>query len=160
MLNAAFGAAVPAVLAEGGTIVQFAGDAMMVIFNAPARQPDHALRAARAALSLQAAVAGLARGPHEPRFRVGLNTGPALVGNIGSAELHNFTAIGDTTNLAARLQTFAPVGSVVVGERTRELLGSAAEVRPLAAIELKGKSAPVRAYELLAVRQPVAAPAQ
>jgi class 3 adenylate cyclase len=95
MLNAAFAAAVPVVLEEGGTIVQFSGDALMAIFNAPVRQCDHAHRAARAALRLQRETARQADAD-TPRFRVGLNTGPALVGNVGSAELRNFTAIGDS----------------------------------------------------------------
>jgi class 3 adenylate cyclase len=57
-----------------------------------------------------------------PQFRIGLNSGPALVGNIGAAEMRNFSAIGDTTNLAARLQTFAPVGMVVIGASTYDLI--------------------------------------
>ena len=149
MLNSAFGAAVPAIFAEGGTIIQFAGDAVMAVFNAPLRQHDHALRAARAALGLQASTARLPAAADAPRFRVGLNTGPALVGNIGSAELRNFTAIGDTTNLAARLQSFAAPGTVVIGERTRKMLGDAAHVRDLGEPELKGKSAVGKIYELI-----------
>jgi len=148
MLNTAFAAAVPVVLQEGGTIVQFSGDAMMAIFNAPVRQADHALRAARAALRLQRETALAMTTDQTPRFRVGLNTGPALVGNVGSAELRNFTAIGDTTNLAARLQTFAMPGSVVLGRRTLDLLGDVADVRALGAPELKGKSVRVEAFEL------------
>ena len=156
MLNRAFARAVPVVLGEGGTIVSFAGDAFMAIFNAPVRQPDHAHRAARAALALQLATVAGAEEPTSPRFRVGLNTGQALVGNIGTAELRTFTAIGDTTNLAARLQTFAPPGSVVLAERTLELLGDAANVRPLGEPDLKGKSIPVKAYELLGLRETAA----
>jgi class 3 adenylate cyclase len=152
MLNNAFAVAVPVVLAEGGTIVQFAGDAMMAIFNAPVRQPDHAVRAARAALELQAQTAAARTDAATPRFRVGVNSGPALVGNLGSAELRTFTAVGDTTNAAARLQTFAPAGSVVIGQRTLELLGDLAEARALGEPELKGKSVPIKAYELLAMR--------
>jgi class 3 adenylate cyclase len=148
MLNAAFGSAVPAVFAEGGTIVSFVGDALMAIFNAPLRQADHALRACRAGLAMQAAVsAGTDDG--RPRFRVGINTGPALVGNIGSAELRNFSALGDTTNTAARLQTYAQDGSVVIGERTYELVRDLADVRALGPVDLKGKSTPTMAYELL-----------
>jgi class 3 adenylate cyclase len=148
MLNAAYGAAVPAIFAEGGTIIQFVGDAVMAVFNAPLRQQDHALRAARAALALQASTAHLPGASDAPRFRVGLNTGPAVVGNIGSAELRNFTAIGDTTNLAARLQSFAAPGTVVIGERTRRLLGRTAHVRDLGEPKLKGKSAVGMVYEL------------
>ncbi len=149
MLNGAFSTAVPIVLGEGGTIVQFAGDALMAIFNAPVRQDDHALRAARAALDMQRATAPLAVEAGHPRFRVGITTGPALVGNIGSAELRSFTAIGDTPNLAARLQTFAAPGSVVIGERTYDLVRDVASVRPLGTPALKGKSVPVAVFELI-----------
>jgi class 3 adenylate cyclase len=149
LLNEAFAAAVPVVRAGGGTIVQFAGDAMMVIWNAPQPQPDHACLAARAAIGLQRATAHFADDPAHPRFRVGLNTGPALVGNIGTAELKDFSAIGDTTNLAARFQSFASPGSIVIGPRTRELIGEAARVRDLGLHELKGKTATIHLYELL-----------
>lgn len=149
MLNAVFGAAVPVVLAEGGAVVQFMGDAMMAIFNAPTPQPDHALRAARSALGLQAVVAGLPLAGTRPRFRVGLNSGPAIVGNIGAAEIRNFLAIGDTTNLAARLQTYAPEGSVVMGATTYDLIRADAIVRPLGTPTLKGKAERVEVWELL-----------
>lgn len=146
----AFGPAVPAIFAEGGTIIQFAGDAVVAVFDAPVRQPDHALRAARAALALQASTARL---PEDaPRFRVGLNTGPALVGNIGNAEIRNFVAIGDTTNLAARLQTFAAPGTVVIGEPTRAALGPAGQVRDLGEPVLKGRTGVGTIYELLGLK--------
>jgi class 3 adenylate cyclase len=152
MLNLAFGATVPIVLAEGGTVVQFMGDAMMAIFNAPRPQPDHALRAARSALALQRAVGALPFAGERPRFRVGLNSGPAIVGNIGAAEIRNFLAIGDTTNLAARLQAYAPEGSVVIGASTYDLIRGHAVVRELGSPALKGKSQPVEVYELLDLR--------
>ena len=85
--------------------MKFVGDAVMAVFNAPARQPDHALRAARAALGMQEAIKAVAVGdPDLPRFRVGVMTGPALVGNIGSEETRDYTVIGDAVNLAARLE--------------------------------------------------------
>ncbi len=149
LLNESFAAAVPVVRAAGGTIVQFAGDAMMVIWNAPRPQADHARLAARAAIELQRATAHFADDPAHPRFRVGLNTGLALVGNIGTAELKDFSAIGDTTNLAARLQSFAAPGSIVIGQRTYEHICDVATVRDLGPHELKGKAAPVQLYELL-----------
>jgi class 3 adenylate cyclase len=153
MLNTAFGAAVPVVLGEGGTVVQFMGDAMMAIFNAPTRQPDHALRAARAALAIQRAVGELPASAERPRFRIGINSGPALVGNIGSREIHNFLAIGDTTNLAARLQTYAADGTVVIGERTYEQIRGRALVRALGSPALKGKSQATDVYELVGLRE-------
>ena len=151
LLNAYFEAAVPAIFAQGGSVVGFAGDAVMAIFNAPQPQPDHALRAARAALALQAAVEDLAIEGPRPRFRVGLNTGEVVVGSIGSQEMRNFTAIGDATNVAARLQTYAQPGQVVLGQRTYELLGACAEVVALGAPALKGKSEPIAVYQLVAL---------
>ena len=162
MLNTAFGAAVPAVFAEGGTVVQFMGDALMAVFNAPVRQIDHALRACRAALALQQAMGeslGSDRtdGNGTPRFRVGINSGPALVGNVGSADMHNFLAIGDTTNVAARLQAWAPPGSIVLGQGTYDLVGDSVDVRPLGSLDLKGKSVPTEVYELIGLRTGVPA---
>jgi class 3 adenylate cyclase len=153
MLNTHFATFVPIVLDEGGTITNFVGDALMAIFNAPVRQRDHALRAAHAALRAQEATGAVAA-QHEgwPRFRVGINSGPALVGNLGAAELRNFTAIGDTVNLAARLEGQAGVGEVVVSGSTRAHLGDAAVVEALGGLTLKGKAAPTDAYRLVGLR--------
>jgi class 3 adenylate cyclase len=155
MLNAYYGIAAPIVLAEGGTIDKFVGDAMMAVFNAPVPQPDHALRAARAALALQKAVSDFAEDhPEWPRFRVGINTGPALVGNIGSDEIRNFTAIGDVVNTAARLEASAAPGEVIIGAETYNRIRDTAIVEPLEPIEAKGKSEPVAAYRLKALAEP------
>jgi class 3 adenylate cyclase len=124
----------------------------MAVFNAPMRQADHALRACRAGLALQKLTTEIDGAATKPRFRVGINSGPALVGNIGSAELHNFSAIGDTTNVAARLQTFAPAGSVVLGQQTYDLVRNHVEARPLGTPDLKGKSVPTEVYELIGIR--------
>ena len=150
MLNRYFELATAAILAEGGTVVQFVGDALMALFNAPARQPDHPLRAARAALAMQAAVEPVAAAtPGWPRFRVGINTGPALVGNIGSAALRNFNAMGDAVNVAARLETEAKPGQVVIGESTRAQLPPDAQVEAMGELTVKGRRGPVVAYRLL-----------
>jgi adenylate cyclase len=153
MLNQYWAKTVPVVLGEhGGMIERFAGDAIMVVFNAADDQPDHPLRAARAGLALQRAADELAaqeRG--RPRFRVGINTGPAIIGNVGTAEQRSFTAIGDTTNLAARLQTHAAPGQVVVGGSTYASLADGARVEPLGELSLKGKSEPVTAYVLISL---------
>ena len=149
MLNEYWGGTVPVLEAEGGLIERFAGDAVMVVFNADADQDDHAARACRAALELQRASSRIADGrPGWPRFRAGVNTGPAVIGNVGSAERRSFTAIGDTTNLAARLQAQAQAGQVVIGSATLSALGSNAEVTPLGTLDLKGKAQRVEAYVL------------
>ncbi len=149
MLNTYYGAIVPVILGEGGTVVQFVGDAVMAVFNAPTPQPGHALHAARAGLGLQQAVARIAAGrPDWPLFRVGVNSGPALVGNVGAAQMRNYTAIGDTTNLAARLEGVAEPGTVVVGSSTYAQLGRGAQVRVLSGITVKGRREPVTCYVL------------
>ncbi|HWM56809.1 MAG TPA: adenylate/guanylate cyclase domain-containing protein [Pseudonocardia sp.] len=150
MLNRYFELATDAILAEGGTVVQFVGDALMALFNAPARQADHPLRAARAALALQAAVEPVAAAtPGWPRFRVGINTGPALVGNIGSTALRNFNAMGDAVNVAARLESVAAPGQVVIGEATRARLPAATTVESLGELTVKGRTGSVVAFRLL-----------
>ncbi|WP_460698178.1 adenylate/guanylate cyclase domain-containing protein [Nocardia thraciensis] len=153
MLNSYYGAIVPVILDHGGTVVQFVGDAVMALFNAPAQQPDHALRAAGAGLALQRVVGETAdRHPGWPRFRVGVNTGPALVGNVGAPQMRNYTAIGDTTNLAARLENLAEPGTVVIGSLTRAQLGARARVRGRGTVTVKGRSEPVTCYVLDGLR--------
>src|SRR6185369_13575941 len=116
--------AVAAVHAEGGTVDKFIGDAVMAIWNAPTEMPDHALRACRAAATIRAAMHALpAISPDRDaiRVRIGINSGTALVGNVGSAERLSYTAIGDTVNLASRLVGIAKEHGVevVLSEMTR-----------------------------------------
>jgi adenylate cyclase len=154
MLNRYWAAAVPAVVDRGGLVERFAGDAIIVVFNAVTEQPDHALRAARAALAMRLVIDGLAaEHPSWPRFRMAVNSGPAIVGNVGADGHRSFTVIGDTINLAARLQAMARPGEVVVGPTTRQDLGDRAVVVPLGAAELKGRRQPVPAYRLESVAE-------
>jgi adenylate cyclase len=147
MLNRYHGVAVPCILDNGGTIVQFVGDALLALFNAPARQEDHPARAVRAALQMQEAVRGIAEGrPDWPRFRVGANTGPALIGNIGSELLRGFNAMGDAVNVAARLQTVAEPGQVVIGGATYDAVADRVTAIALGELEVKGRRQTVRAY--------------
>ena len=153
MLNAYWSAVVPVIAeGEGGVIERFAGDGLLAIFNALGDEPDHAIRAARAALAIHERTDEL-RGsrPDWPRFRVGLNTGPAVIGIVGSEDQRSFSAIGDTTNVAARLQGVARPGEVVIGPETRAQLGEAGVVEPIGPVELKGKSQPVETFRLTAV---------
>jgi class 3 adenylate cyclase len=149
MLNRYWSAAVPATIEAGGVIERFAGDAILVVFNGAGDQPDHARMALRAGVGLQRAAAGIAEDEDWPRFRVGINTGLAVVGNVGTEEQRSFTAIGDTTNLASRLQTLAEPGQVVLGGTTRAAAGEGVRVDSLGRVEVKGKREPVEAYVLL-----------
>jgi class 3 adenylate cyclase len=152
MLNTYFEAAIPAIVREhDGEIDRLIGDAIMATFNTRGDQPDHAVRAARAALELQRQTATLGdEHPGWPRFRVGINTGEAMVGVVGASVGRSYTVIGDTVNLAARLEAAAPVGGVALGSETLKQLPGA-RVRPLGELDLKGKSAPVDAFILDAV---------
>jgi len=150
LLNRYFAITLPAILDEGGTPVQLPGDAIMAVFGAPIPHPDHAIHACRAARRMVTAVeAASADTIDAPRFRIGINTGPALVGNIGSEEFRKFTAIGDTTNVAQRLQASAEPGQVVVGPATAAALGAGAAVTPLPPVRVKGREQPVHSYLLI-----------
>jgi class 3 adenylate cyclase len=119
------------------------------VFGAPTPRPDHAARACRAARAILERTEQLAGPPlHGPRFSIGINSGPALVGNIGSEEYRNFTAIGDTTNVAARLQNLAGAGEIVIGPETARLVGDTAETVPLGPLRVKGRLQTVEAYRL------------
>jgi class 3 adenylate cyclase len=153
MLNAYFEAAIPRIVEHhGGEIDRIVGDEIMATFNTRGDQPDHAQRAAAAALDVQRETAALAAAnPDWPRFRVGVNTGEALVGVVGAREGRSYTVIGDTVNVASRLQSAAPVGAVAVGAATLRYL-TGARVQSLGALPLRGKSEPVDAYLLEALR--------
>jgi len=145
---------VPLILEQGGMVDKFVGDAMMALWGAPNRQPDHALRASRAALAMQSAMRDVvARNPDFPCFRIGLNSGPALVGNIGSDQIRNFTAIGDTVNLAARLQETAQPGEVVIGPGTYEAIRDRAVLRRLGPVQVRGREDSVEAFVLEALSE-------
>jgi adenylate cyclase len=133
----------------GGVIDRIVGDAVMVTFNTRDDQPDHAQRAAGAALALQTATAAVAAAhPDWPRFRAGINTGVASVGILGTGGGRTYTAIGDVVNVASRLEGLAPVGGVAVSAETlAQLQGGRAE--PLGRLEVKGRDEPVDAYRLV-----------
>jgi class 3 adenylate cyclase len=150
MVNAYWERAVPMVVTQGGLIERFAGDAILVLFNALGDQPDHPLRACRAALAMRDATEQVAAAhPGWPRFRIGVNTGPAVVGNVGAGAQRSFAALGDTTNVAARLQAQASPGQVLAGAATIASLGDAIVTRPVGSLSLKGKSDAVEAFELV-----------
>jgi len=153
MLNEYFEAVVPLLEAEGGEVHQIVGDEVMAIFNKQGDTPDHPERAARAALRLQGAATQVAAAhPDWPRFRTGVNSGEALAAVVGGASGHRkHGVVGDTVNLAARLEAAAVPGTVVVGEMTYRRLASGALVERLPPLTVKGKREPVEAYVLRAV---------
>lgn len=153
ILNACLGRLSEVVIAHGGTINEFIGDAIFAIFGAPLDHPDHAERAAAAALAMQQAMAELnevhaARGL--PRFEmgIGVNTGEAVVGNIGSEQRAKYGVVGSAVNTAARIEGATVGGQVFVSAATYERIRDIAEVRPPVSVEVKGLSEPLLLYEL------------
>ena len=137
-----------------GIVNQLAGDGIMALFGAPVAHEDAPERAVRAALAIRDAVARLnattlAERGVQLRIRIGINTGPVIVGTVGNDLKMDYTATGDTTNLASRLQTLAPVNSVLVSAATERLVRGRFEMRATGPLTVKGKRAPVVAYEVL-----------
>ena len=156
LLNECLGRMSEVILEEGGIIDKYIGDAIVAMFGAPMEQPDHAARACRAALRCHDVMAELraewaARELPEVHMRIGLNTGYALVGNMGSEKRFDYTMIGDTVNLAARLEgANGQYGTwMMCSEATARAAGDAAAFRELDLIRPKGKSVAVRVYEIV-----------
>jgi class 3 adenylate cyclase/tetratricopeptide (TPR) repeat protein len=140
-----------------GTVNQFLGDGIMALFGAPIAHEDHARRAVLAALGIARALeeyrAELAPRGISFRARQGLNTGLVVVGSIGGDLRMDYTAVGDTTNVAARLQQASEPGRVTVSDATYRLVRGYVEARALGEMHLKGKDEPVRAWEVLGAHE-------
>ncbi len=137
----------------GGTVNQFTGDGVMALFGAPIAHEDHARLAINAALGIQEAVRGYARELRDERgidfrMRTGINSGLVVVGRIGDDLRTDYTAVGDTTNLAARMLHLAEPGRIVVSAQTYQLARSYFTFTHLGEVLVKGKREPVGAYEV------------
>jgi len=147
VLNNHLGVAARSILRYQGTLDKFMGNAVMAFFNAPLPQADHALRAVRAAADLQGALFKL-QTPNSklqtPGVRlpcsVGICTGDAIVGNIGAAEIVNYTAIGDVVNLAQRVEADAEDGQIVFNDTTYRRVSDFVECEPLGPRTVRGRS--------------------
>jgi class 3 adenylate cyclase/tetratricopeptide (TPR) repeat protein len=141
-----------------GTVNQFLGDGLMALFGAPLALEDHAVRAVQAALAIRETVSGYSeqlkvqRGV-EIKLRIGLNSGPVVVGKIGDDLRMDYTAIGDTTNLAARMQARAEPGTILVTEATHHLIEGYVHSEGLGPIEVKGRGEPVSVFRVTGRRR-------
>ena len=153
VLNTYWGVAAPLLTRQfGGEVEKFIGDGVVALFNSRGDQPDHAHRAACAALALQRRFSELAEQHLEwPRMRVGINSGEAVLREIGGEGLVAYPMVGDTINTGARLEGLAPVGGVLIGAETYERLPDGAVVEAKAGLRVKGKDEAVDAYVLLAL---------
>jgi adenylate cyclase len=157
ILNAFLGEMTDVIFAHDGTLDKYIGDAIMAVWGAPVPQADHAARACRAALGM---VAGLhafnARSQQDGRppldIGIGLNTGPMVVGNMGSARRLSYTVIGDNVNLGSRLEGLNKVYGtrIIASEMTLQAAGDVVVARELDLVRVKGKKLPVRIFEIAA----------
>lgn len=157
VLNDHIAVAAQIILDEEGTLDKFMGDEIMAFFNAPLPQEEYALRAVRAAARILTATAQLHEQlppHHRLPFGIGISTGEAIVGNVGTTDLVNFTVVGQTVNTAHTLQELAPAGKVLICQRTYELVHDAFLTRPLPPISIKGQTKPVPIYEVITRQRP------
>jgi adenylate cyclase len=147
-LNDYFDVLCPLIKAQAGDIDKFIGDAIMAVFDELSGRDPPPLRAVRAALAMQAAMADFNRGRPRPiEMRIGINTGPLVRGDLGSRyHRRDFTVIGDTVNRANRYEMSCPRGRVLVSQSTRDALAERVAVEPLPGLRLKGVDEPVCGY--------------
>jgi adenylate cyclase len=146
-----------------GTLDKYIGDAIMAVYGAPLDMTDHAARAIRSALEMQERLVEFnsdrKEGP-QLQIRIGINTGKAVAGEIGSVNKKEYTVLGDTVNTASRLESsVAKPGMVVIGENTYEAVKELFECRPMGKVTLKGKAREVTVFEVVGAKGAVAAAA-
>jgi adenylate cyclase len=155
LLEGYFTHSVEAIFEAGGTLDKFIGDCVMAFFGAPMAQPDHALRGVRAAIEIQQALREWnldreKRGLKVVKARIALNSGPVVVGDIGSNRRVDYTVLGNTVNVAARLEeSVAPAGEIAIGAETHRLLAGAVPTEALGEFQLKGLEQKITAYRVL-----------
>jgi len=153
MLNEYFESIPSAVFEQDGFVDKFVGDELMAVFNVPLPQVDHVMRAARAARSIKRRLAELnvkreARGQQPLDCGIGLHCGAAAVGHIGTAQRANYTVVGNTVNLAARIEEFTTGGEILMSETLRDRLDHTVGVRQWGAVKPRGSPETLRLFEL------------
>uniref|UniRef100_A0A7V4G9E5 Adenylate/guanylate cyclase domain-containing protein n=1 Tax=Desulfobacca acetoxidans TaxID=60893 RepID=A0A7V4G9E5_9BACT len=156
LLNEYFSPLTDLILAQGGTLDKYVADSLMAFWGAPLPQPDHARRACQTALALQELIARLARERHSQGLpslglRLGLHSGPAVAGNVGSHDRFNYTILGDTVNVASRLEGANRVfgTDTILSDATRIRAGSGFLVRELDTVQVHGRLQALTIFELL-----------
>jgi class 3 adenylate cyclase len=136
---------------HGGTIDKFTGDGVMALYNTPLEQDDHALRAVVTALHIRESLPEFHQQfdhPYQMPINFGIHTGLAVVGNVGAPDIMNYTAVGDTVNIAARLQGISSGGQILVSNVTQEQLMEDVITRSIGDVKVKGRSESVMTYEV------------
>jgi class 3 adenylate cyclase len=152
ILNEYLSMAATSILMYEGMLDKFMGDAVMGIFNAPLDQEDHVLRAVRAAVAMQRAIAEYHHNIGQERelsFGIGLHVGEAVVGNVGMSDRMDYTAVGDTVNLAKRIQENSPGNKILISEDVYRVVSGSFELVFYQELKVKGREQPVKTYELV-----------
>ena len=155
VMNTYLSEVIGAVLDHGGTVNKFGGDSILAIWNAPTPSLDHALLATRAAMAAQQRIEGVQRNDESLpalSFGIGISTGMVVAGNMGSKDRLEYSVIGDTVNVAAKLTGAAEGGKVWVSSGTFELIRDHVTAEPLEPVAVKGKREPISVYEIREIR--------
>lgn len=151
LLNTYLGEMTHVVFRYDGTVDKYIGDAIMAVFNAPVKQKDHALLAVNAALQIQKTVQSMRKNEPSIAVGIGINTGPAVLGNIGT-DLHlDYTVIGDAVNIASRLCREAAPGQLLISPGTYKQVKEAVTVEELVPKRFKGKAQPIMVYNVVSL---------
>src|SRR6201987_2664112 len=158
IVGEAFGCMNSTVERYGGTVARLMGDGVLAFFGAPVAHEDDPERAVRCALDMVRSIEELGAARRTPgaeglQVRVGINTGPVVVGLVGTDTAHEYTAMGDAVNVAARMQAAARPGSVLVTSATYRFIAPLVEAADVGTLALKGKSDAVRAFEVSAIKR-------
>lgn len=161
LLNEFYTLMIETVFKHDGTLDKFLGDAVMAVFGAPIAHPDHAKRAVRTAIAMQEGISVLnearaREGKERIQIGVGVSVGEVVAGTVGSGERMEYTVIGDSVNLASRLESNAKPGRILISGRTYDKVRNLVEVVPLGPIKVKGKEEQVEVYEVVGHRVGVA----
>jgi adenylate cyclase len=151
VVNGYLSTATESIFANGGVLDKFMGDAVMALYNSPLDQPDHALRAVKTAFAVRE---NLKDQDQEPalHFGFGINTGEAVVGNVGSQALMNYTAMGDAVNVAFRLQEQAKEQQILLSRATYDQVKDSVEARSLGRMRIKRRAEEAEVYEALGLK--------
>jgi len=157
LLNEFYTLMIETVFKHDGTLDKFLGDAVMAVFGAPIAHPDHAVRAVRTAIAMQEGITALnearaKEGKERIQVGIGVSVGEVVAGTVGSGERMEYTVIGDSVNLASRLESNAKPGRILISERTYDKVRNLVEVVPLGPIKVKGKEEQVEVFELVGHR--------
>jgi adenylate cyclase len=158
LLNAFYTLMIDTTFKHDGTLDKFLGDGVMAVFGAPIYHTDHTLRALRTALAMQAGIRELsarrvAGGQPPLKVGIGVNAGSAVAGSVGTEERMEYTVIGDSVNLASRLESYARPGQILIADHTYEIVKDAIDARPLGRLKVRGKEEEREVYEVLGVRE-------